>query len=183
MDNINEMISKSRAAQAIWARSSQQKIDEVVKDVAKTIYYNAVELSQLTIDETDMGNYQDNLSQDKRKSEIIWNSLKGKKSVGIINEDKSLGMVQIAKPIGVVGVMLPVTIPVTNFMANTMFSLKCGNSVIHAPHPRSVKITLRTAELVLDALKKFDIPENLIQVIKEPSGELGREFGQIIPGN
>ena len=135
MYSVDEMIEKSKIAQSQWEKTGQEKIDSVVREIAKTIYDNAEEFARLTVEETKLGNIKDNISQNKRKSEIIWHSLKGKKSVGIINRDAENEIVEIAKPVGVVGVLLPVTIPVTNFMANSMFSLKCGNSVIHAPHP------------------------------------------------
>src|SRR4030065_2921064 len=118
MDTIKEMIKNALAALAKWEKTPQEKIDLVVREIAKTVYDNAEELAQITVEETGLGNYEDNLAQDRRKSEIIWHSLKGKKSVGIINIDKELNIVEIAKPVGVVGVVLPVTIPVTNFMSN-----------------------------------------------------------------
>ena len=102
----------------------------------------------------------------------------GRKSVGIVKRDKKTGLVEIAKPIGVVGAILPVTIPVTNFMSNTMFSLKSRNAVIAAPHPKSVRTVATTVSLVLAALARFDVPENLIQALKEPSIDLTRELCQ-----
>jgi len=176
MDNIKEMVSKALAALSKWEKSSQKEIDTVVREIAKTVFDNAEELARLTVDETGMGNYGDNVVQDRRKSEIIWHSLKGKKSVGIINTVKDLNIVEIAKPVGIVGVVLPVTIPVTNFMANSMFALKCGNAVIHAPHPSAKKTIARTAELITGALSKYKVPENLIQYIKEPTRELTQEL-------
>lgn len=176
METTKEMINKALVALAEWEKQPQKKIDLVVKEIAKTVNDNAEELAKLTVDETGLGNYEDNLSQDRRKSEIIWHSLKGKKSVGIINIDSQLNIVEIAKPVGVVGVVLPVTIPVTNFMANSMFALKCGNSVIHAPHPSAKKTVARAAKLVIDAISKYDIPENLIQYLSEPTKELTQEL-------
>ena len=176
MDDIKEMVKKALAALIKWEKSTQKEIDSVVREIAKTVFDNAEELAKLTVDETGLGNYQDNVLQDRRKSEIIWHSLKGKKSVGIINKVKELNMIEIAKPVGVVGVVLPVTIPVTNFMANSMFALKCGNSVIHAPHPSAKKTIARTAELVIKAISKYKVPENLMQYIKEPTKELTREL-------
>ena len=176
METINQMIGKALTALAKWEKTSQHKIDMVVREIAKTVYDNAEELAKVTVKETGIGNYEDNLLQDKRKSEIIWYNLKGKKSVGIINIDKELNMVEIAKPVGVVGVVLPVTIPVTNFMANSMFALKCGNSVIHAPHPSAKKTITRTAELVINAISKYDVPDNIIQYISEPTKELTQEL-------
>jgi len=176
MSIIDEMVKKARLAQHQWAKADQQLTDKVVREIAKTVTDNAEELAQMTVDECGMGNYEYNLKQDLRKPAIIWYELKGKKSKGIIERDKQTGLVTIAKPIGVVGAALPVTIPVTNFMSNCMFSLKCGNAYICAPHPRSVKTTLRTVERVLEALKKFDIPDNLIQCIEEPSIEATQEM-------
>ena len=112
MQAIDKMIEKAKIAQGKWEKSSQEKIDITVREIARTIHDNAEELSRLTVEETKLGTYEFNLSQDKRKSEIIWYSLKGKKSVGIINIDKEKDIVEIAKPVGIVGVVLPVTIPV-----------------------------------------------------------------------
>jgi len=176
METIQELIDKARKAQAEWEKAGQKKIDLAVREVGKTVYDNAELLAKLTVEETETGNYEDNVRQDKRKACIIWHSLKGKKSVGIVKRDRKTGLVEVAKPIGVVGAILPVTIPVTNFMSNTMFSLKSGNAVIAAPHPKSIKTVEKTVSLVLEALKKFDVPENLIQYLKQPSIDLTREL-------
>jgi succinate-semialdehyde dehydrogenase len=68
------------------------------------------------------------------------------------------------------------TIPVTNFMSNAMFSLKARNGVIAAPHPKAAKTVATTASLILAALAKFDVPDGLIQCLKEPSIDLTKEL-------
>lgn len=176
MGTISEMVVRARKAQTEWEKADQKRIDAVIREIGKTVYDNAESLAQLTVDETQIGNYEDNLKQDKRKATIIWHSLKGKRSVGIIRRDKKTGIVEIAKPIGVVGAVLPVTIPVTNFMSSCMFALKCRNAIIAAPHPKAKKTVAATAQLVLKALEKFNVPENLIQYIREPSPELTKEL-------
>ena len=82
MDSIDVMIEKSILAQKEWEKKSQLEIDMVVREIAKTVYDNAEELARLTVEETKLGNYDFNLEQDKRKAEIIWHSLKNKKSEG-----------------------------------------------------------------------------------------------------
>ena len=42
----------------------------------------------MAVDETGMGNYEDKLKKKLGKSRIIWNSLKSKKSVGILEYDE-----------------------------------------------------------------------------------------------
>ena len=176
MRSIEKMITKAHDALHIWEKKSQEEIDSVVREIALTVHNNAEKLSRLTVEETGLGNVEYNIAQDTRKSEIIWHSLKYKRSVGIIGEDKEKNMLLMAKPVGVVGVVLPVTIPVTNFMSNSMFALKCGNSVIHAPHPSAEKTIAFTSQLVLEAISRFDVPENLIQVIEKPSKEATQEL-------
>ncbi|MBI2843343.1 MAG: aldehyde dehydrogenase family protein [Armatimonadetes bacterium] len=173
---IRRMVERAREAQGIWEKADQERIDAVVREIGKTIYDNAEELARLTVEETGVGNYEYNLKQDKRKSCIIWHSLKGRPSVGIIERDKKTGLVTIAKPIGVVGAVLPVTIPVTNFMSNCMFSVKARNAVIGAPHPKAKRTVARTVELILSRIDKFSVPENLIQCLAEPSIELTSEL-------
>jgi succinate-semialdehyde dehydrogenase len=176
MQSVDDMIQKARAAQVAWEEAGQKQIDAVVREIGKTVYDNAEMLARLTVEETQTGNYEDNLKQDKRKAGIIWQSLKGRKSVGVVKRDKKTGLVEIAKPIGVVAAILPMTIPVTNFMSNAMFSVKARNAIIAAPHPKSVKTVATTLSLVLVALKKFDVPDNLIQCLSQPSIELTKEL-------
>lgn len=176
MRTIDELVLAARKAQAVWERSNQKRIDSVVREIGKTVYDNAEELARLTVEETGVGNYEDNLRQDKRKACIIWQSMKGKKSVGIIRRDEESGLVEIAKPIGVVAAILPMTIPVTNFMSNTMFALKSGNAVIAAPHPKSMRTVAATASAVVGALRKWEVPDGLIQTLEEPSIELTKEL-------
>ena len=173
---IQEMVAKARGSQANWEKADQEKIDAVVREIGRTVYDNAEELARLTVEETGIGSYEFNVKQDRRKACIIWHSIKGRPSVGIIDRDRRTGLVTIAKPIGVIGAVLPVTIPVTNFMSNCMFSLKARNAVIGAPHPKARRTVARTAELVYERIKKFDVPDNLIQYLNEPSIELTNQL-------
>ena len=61
----------------------------------------------MAVDETGIGNYEDKILKKKGKARVIWNSLKGKKSRGIIGEDAENNLVFVAKPMGVVGVGVP----------------------------------------------------------------------------
>jgi succinate-semialdehyde dehydrogenase len=176
MPVVEEMIQRARKAQAEWEKADQKRIDAVVREIGRTVYENAESLAKLTVEETQIGNYEDNVRQDKRKASIIWQSLKGRKSVGIVKRDKKTGLVEIAKPVGVVAAILPMTIPVTNFMSNAMFSVKSRNAIIAAPHPKSKRTVATTLSLVLAALEKFDVPEDLIQSLSEPSIDLTRDL-------
>ena len=166
---IDEMIAKAKLAQAEYATFSQEQVDDIVRAIAKVVYDNAALLAQNAVDETRMGNYTDKLAKKIGKSRAIWNSLKGKRSIGIIEDKDEYGIVKIAKPVGVVGAVTPTTNPVVTPMCNAMFALKGGNSIIVAPHPRAKKCSAQVVDLMSSEIKRLGGPDNLIQCITEPS--------------
>ncbi|QEK13041.1 aldehyde dehydrogenase family protein [Crassaminicella thermophila] len=168
---IDSLIEKSRIAQKEFENFTQEQVDAIVKEIAKVVYDNAEELAKMAVEETGMGVYEHKVLKNKGKSKTIWNSLKGKKSVGIINRDAETGIVEIAKPMGVVGSVTPTTNPIVTPMCNAMFALKGRNSIVIAPHPRAKQCSTYTVKLINEAIKKHNAPENLIQIIEEPSIE------------
>lgn len=173
---IAEMIGKSRVAQRQFEQFSQEQTDEIVRAIAKTVYDNADPLAKMAVEETRMGVYADKIKKNQGKAKIIWNSLKGVKSKGILSRDEATGIVKIARPVGVVGAVTPCTNPIVTPMCNAMFALKGGNSIIIGPHPRSKKCSTETVRLINEAIAKLGAPENLIQIIEEPTVELSAEL-------
>ncbi|MDO4712089.1 MAG: aldehyde dehydrogenase family protein [Peptostreptococcaceae bacterium] len=175
--NIKEMVQKAREAQAEYALNfDQDTVDMIVKTVGKTVYDNAEMLADMAVKETRMGVYEDKIAKNKGKSKAIWHDIKGKKSMGILSICDRTGMIEIAKPIGVVAGITPTTNPIVTPMSKIMFSLKTKNAIIIAPHPRSKKCSNETVRLIKENLKKFNVPENLIQCIEEPSIEKTAEL-------
>ncbi len=175
-DLIQSMVAKSKVAQKEFEKFNQEQVDIIVKEIAKFVYDNAEELARMGYEETAMGVYEDKVKKNQGKASIIWNHLKDKKTVGILSYNEKTGVVEIARPMGVVGAITPCTNPVVTPMANCMAALKCRNSVIISPHPRSK----RTAKYLVDSfskvIAKHGSPENLIQVIEEPTIDLSVEL-------
>jgi succinate-semialdehyde dehydrogenase len=172
----DEMINNARLAQKVFENWNQQQVDQVVRAIGKVVYDNAELLAEMAVNETGMGNYADKTAKNKGKSKTIWYSLKDKKSVGIINTYDDIGIVEIAKPIGVISSICPTTNPIVTPMSNAMFALKGRNAVIVAPHPRAKNCSSYTAKLINESIKKLGAPDNLIQVIEEPTLELTNEL-------
>jgi len=173
---IEEMVVKSKVAQKEFEKFDQQQVDQVVKTIGKVVYDNAELLARMAVDETEMGVYEDKVAKNRGKSKTIWNDLKDKKSVGIIGREEKTALVLVAKPIGVIASVTPTTNPIVTPMSNAMFALKGRNSIIVAPHPRAKKCSTHTVNLINEALKEYNVPENLIQIIEEPSIELTNEL-------
>lgn len=173
---IKEMIDKAKVAQKQIENYTQEQVDEIVKIIAKTVFDNAEVLAKMAAEETGMGVYEHKVKKNQGKAKIIWNSLKDKKSVGIIEEDKENGIIKIAKPMGVIGAVTPCTNPIVTPMCNAMFALKGRNTIIIAPHPRAKRCALFTVELINEQLKQINAPQNLIQTIEEPTVETTNEL-------
>jgi succinate-semialdehyde dehydrogenase len=172
----SNLLQKARIAQKEFEKFNQDEVDAVVKAIAKVVYDNAVELAKMAHEETRMGVFEDKIKKNQGKSKIIWNSLKNKKSVGIISSNEETGIVEVAKPMGVVGAVTPCTNPIVTPMCNAMFALKGRNAIIIAPHPRAKKCGKYLVDLFNKEIKKFNCPENLIQIIEEPSVALTGEL-------
>jgi succinate-semialdehyde dehydrogenase len=156
---IDKMIAKARVAQAEYAKFSQEQVDEIVRSIGKVIYDNAEELARNAVEETRMGNFEDKLAKNRGKSRAIWNSLKGKRSIGVIEDKCENGIVKVAKPVGVVGAVTPTTNPVVTPMCNAMFALKGGNAIIVAPHPRAKNCSAQAVDLMNGEIKRLGGPD------------------------
>jgi len=176
LNTIDNLIEDAKSAQAKFEKFSQEQVDKIVKAIGKTVFDNAKELAKMAVEETRMGNYEDKVMKKIGKSRIIWNSLKDKKSVDILERDEATGIAMVAKPMGVIGVVTPCTNPVVTPMCNVMFALKGRNSIIIAPHPRAKKCGKFTVDLFNETVAKYNAPRDLIQIIEEPSKELTQEL-------
>lgn len=175
MDNgqyIQMLMEKSRAAQSVLNHYTQEQVDILTKTIAKIVFENAELLAKMAAEETRMGVYEHKVKKNQGKARILWNHMKGKKSVGILRYLEDEGLVEIAKPKGVIGAVTPCTNPIVTPMCNAMFAVKSRNTIIIAPHPRAKKCAKYLVNLYNDAFSKLGAPENVIQVIEEPTVEL-----------
>jgi succinate-semialdehyde dehydrogenase len=179
-EEIQRLVERARAAQKIIEQYDQEKTDEIVRMFAKVIFDNAEPLARMAVEETGMGVYEDKVKKNQGKSRIIWNDLKGKKSMGILRYIEEEGIVEVAKPMGVVGAVTPCTNPIVTPMCNAMFAVKGKNVIIIAPHPRAKKCAKRIKELYDAELTKMGVPADIFQVIEEPSIELTNELMQAV---
>ena len=171
LEYVSDLIEKGKKAQQIFETFNQEQVDKVVKAAGKAVYDNGEELARMAIDETKMGDYADKVMKNKGKAMAVWNYLKDKKSVGVLNFDETTGIAEVGKPIGVIGAVTPVTNPVMTPMHNAMITLKGRNAIIICPHPNAKVCGKKTVEYMNKYLKEAGAPDNLIQIIEEPSLE------------
>lgn len=171
-ETIQALVARGRKAQAVLEGYTQQQLDAIVRAMAKAVYDNAEPLAQLAVEETRMGVYENKVAKNKGKARIIWNALKGKKTVGVLREIPEEGLVEIAKPMGVVCAVLPCTNPIVTPMCNAMFAVKSANTIIVAPHPRGLRCTARVKELFDAEFDKLGCPKDIFLTLEDSSVEM-----------
>jgi succinate-semialdehyde dehydrogenase len=170
------MVARARAAQKTLAGFDQERIDAIVRAIAKYIYDQADPLAKMAAEETRMGVYQHKVLKNQGKARILWHALKGKKSVGVLRVIPEQGITEVAKPMGVIAAVTPCTNPIVTPMCNAMFAIKGGNAVIVSPHPRAKQCAARLNEAFRAILKENGAPEDVYQTILEPSIPLTNEL-------
>ena len=171
MTKIEMLLANARIAQKQFEAFDQQQVDACVKAIARVIYENAEHFAKMAVEETGMGVYEDKIKKNMGKSKVIWNNLKTKKTVGIVEDDPATGITVYARPVGVVGAITPCTNPIVTPMCNAMFAFKGRNAIIIAPHPRARKCTAEIKRLFDEALAKVGAPENIFQYVEDCSVE------------
>ena len=179
MRYVEELVQKARAAQKLFGSATQEQVDAAARAMAKAIFDNAEILARMAVDETRMGVYEDKVKKNQGKARIIWNDMKGGKSVGVLRELPEEGLLEVAKPMGVVGAVTPTTNPIVTPMCNAMFAVKGRNAILICPHPRAKKSSAAAVRLMKDAILPLGIPEDLVQIIEEPSVERSKLVMQL----
>jgi len=161
---IDNMIGKARAAIAAVENYTQEQVDLMCKVAAKVCWDNAELLGTMAHEETGMGILPSKIAKN-RTAALCYDWMKGKPSVGVLEEDHVNNIITIAKPVGVVSGVLPVTNPTSTAGFYAVINLKCRNAIILAPHPRAVKSTNKVADLIREELAKIGAPVDLVQCL------------------
>ena len=168
---VEELVRRSKEAQSLIEFASQEQADAAARAICKIVYDNAEMLGSMAAVETRMGDTNDKITKCRMKSSLIWQSIKNKKTVGVIAKHEDLNIIEIAKPMGVVAAIIPSTNPVVTTMCNAAFALKTRNSVIFAPHPRAVKCTQLLVSMFQKELEKLNLPKDLVLSLENISVE------------
>lgn len=166
--DVELLIGDAKVAQEKYESFSQEQVDKIVQAVAHELTEAAEELAQLAHEETGFGNVADKTTKNLFASETVYDSIKDKRTVGVLNENEE-GVMEIGLPMGVIAALIPMTNPTSTVTFKALIALKTRNSIVFSPHPAAVKSIVETARKVEAAAVKAGAPEGLIQVIEEPS--------------
>lgn len=167
---VADLIARARAAQKVFARSTQAQLDEAATAVGWAIMnpeHNKA-LAEIAVNDTGLGVIADKIEKNHRKTLGLLRDLKGAKSTGIIAEFPENGIVEIARPMGVIAAVVPSTNPGATPANNIINALKCGNAVILAPSPKGYSTSSLLLQYVHRELGRIGMPVDLVQQLPAP---------------
>jgi sulfoacetaldehyde dehydrogenase len=171
---VEAVVRRARAAQKIYERSSQEEVDMFVTAAGWAIIEPGRNraLAQLAVEATGIGNVEDKVRKNHRKTFGLLRDLQGAKSVGVISSDEVTGIVEIARPVGVVCAVTPSTNPGATPANKILNALKGRNAVIVAPSPKGWSTCERLVGYIHAQLERAgmaaQLARDLVQVLPAP---------------
>lgn len=173
-DTVQAIVERSRRAQAEYEKhGSQERYDRAAQAAAWAIMgpVRNKELAELAVETTGLGNVQDKITKNHRKTLGLMRDISAAKTFGVISDNSDTGITEIARAKGVVGAIVPSTNPAATPANNIINALKCGNSIVVAPSPKGVACSERLTEFIHAEFDKIGEDKNLVQMIPAPGSK------------
>ena len=167
---VTELVARARAAQRVFETWSQEQVDMAVVAAGWAVMEPARnrELAERAVADTGIGNVEDKVRKNHRKTLGLLRDLQGARSVGVIAEDSARGLIEIARPVGVVCAITPSTNPGATPANKIINALKGRNAVIVAPSPKGWGTCARLIEFIHAQLARVGAPPDLVQLLSAP---------------
>lgn len=167
---VQSLVMRARVAQKIAEGYDQKRVDELVTAAGWAIIEPARnrELAVMAVADTGVGNVEDKVRKNYRKTFGLLRDLQGAKSVGVIADDPETGLIEIARSVGVVCAITPSTNPGATPANKIINALKGRNAVIVAPSPKGWGTAERLIAFIHQQFDLIGAPRDLVQLLPSP---------------
>lgn len=176
LEKANEILEKALFAAAEFQQFDQEQTDQIVEAVFKAGFNARVKLAKMAQEETGIGIWEHKVLKNVIGTQLVYESIKNEKTVGVIASDRLSGITEIAQPLGPIFAVTPVTNPTSTVMYKILICLKTRNPIIISAHRSAIKCCTETVRICYEAALKAGAPEDCIQIISAGS----REFTQMV---
>jgi acetaldehyde dehydrogenase (acetylating) len=176
---LADVRAKARAARRAFEAlegADQETLDRFVRAMALAGTKAAEELARLAVDETGYGIYEHKIYKNRYNTGFVARWMLERRAVGVLWVDEAARVTAIGTPMGVIAGIIPVTNPTSTTLFKSLAAVKSGNAIVHAPHPRAARCTLRTAEIMAEAAVGAGAPEGLVSCLEAPTLPLTQEL-------
>ena len=81
VEALEKALKEQREAQKKFAAYTQEQVDVLCREIAKTVYDNAEMLAKMAVEETGRGIYEDKITKNMFATEYVYHSIKYDKTV------------------------------------------------------------------------------------------------------
>jgi acetaldehyde dehydrogenase / alcohol dehydrogenase len=166
---LDEFVARAQEAATAFRKLDQEAVDRIVWAMTVAGLEHAIDLAELAMEETHFGVLEDKVLKNYIATEFLYDYLKDKRSVGIIDEDRERAIEYVAEPIGVVLALTPITNPTSTTLFKSIVCAKTRNAVIFRPSFNAQRCSIRAAEILQEAGEAAGLPKHAIQVIPDPT--------------
>ena len=173
-DTVDEAVNNAVEAQKRLVVMTLERRSEIIASIRQAILDNNESLSELATQETKIGRYEDKI----RENILCATKTPGVEDIKpeVISGDHGLTLLEYAH-VGVIGALTPITNPTGTFIHNSISMISAGNAVVFNPHPSARETSLKTIQVIHQAIVDAGGPANLVSCVREPTLETA---GQII---
>ena len=165
-DAIEQAVFASREAFLAYSRLTLTNRREIIAAIKDRLIPLAEKMASMELAETRMGNTRDKVVK------ILLSIQKTPDIEDLVTEvltgDDGMTLYEYSA-YGVVCAVQPGTNPCATLIGNTIGMLAAGNSVIHIPHPRGVRVSCFAADQINAIIREVCGIENLVIAFPEPS--------------
>lgn len=176
VDRVKILIREAREAQRQLAALSQAEIDDIVERMARAAEVHAKPLAVLAHRETGYGRWEDKVARNLHAARTVSRSIRGLRTIGVVNGDGRNGTEEIAVPVGVVAALVSATDPTASVFARAMLAVKTGNAVIFSPHPLAAFSTAEAVRALREAAEAAGAPKGVVACIETPTKKAVQEL-------
>lgn len=162
----DEALNAAQKAQLAFNKVSMAKRKAIIDAIRSTCIQHSQSLAQMVVEETKMGRVPD---------KVLKHLLIAEKAPGVEDlpsrayvGDDGLTVEECA-PFGTILAITPTTNPTATIFNNTINMLSAGNTVFFAPHPRALKSSLASVNLINEAIEEAGGPANLVVAMQDAS--------------
>ncbi len=166
---LNGVVETAASAAESFRSFDQEQVDEIVWRMVVAGLNNVGDLALAAIEETGFGVLEDKVIKNYTATEFLYDYLRDKKTVGIIEDDRERNLMKVAEPIGVILAILPLTNPTSTTLFKGICSVKTRNAIIMRPSSRAYHSCVEATNIIRDAAEQAGAPKGAIQVLEEPT--------------
>ncbi len=174
VERMDGYVARASAAAEAFRALDQEAVDRIVWAMVVAGLEHAIELAELAMEETGFGVFEDKVVKNYIATEFLYDYLKDKRSVGVIDADPERGIEYVAEPIGVVLALLPITNPTSTALFKAIVGAKTRNAMLFRPSARAARCALRAIELLQEAGEAVGLPKHALQVIPDPTLDISQ---------